>query len=237
MAPRAGRPIAVDIVHIDEGRDYLSSTVTVRKIVGRSESVTTFSLPILLTVEQAQVVGQRALREFWQGRESYDLKLPTRWLQLDPTDTIEIEVDGVTRRLLITSVTYGRPGLVLVRGIAADGGNPDFVTVGTGSGSIPPAAPEPVAPVKVELLDIPLLRDADDAAAACFYMATSRSAPAASAGRRCSSRPATVSITRWRRPPPSHRPWAPRSRRSMPDRPLPGPATQYRSRRSPQATR
>ena len=33
----------------DEGRDYQSSTVTVRKQIGRSESVNTLSFPIVLT--------------------------------------------------------------------------------------------------------------------------------------------------------------------------------------------
>jgi len=77
----------------------------------------------------------------------------------------------VARRLLVTSVTYSRPGLVLVRGVATDGGVPEFVTVGTESGAIPPAAAEPPAPIRVELLDMPLMIDAHDASAASFYVA------------------------------------------------------------------
>jgi hypothetical protein len=80
-------------------------------------------------------------------------------------------VDGVTRRLLVTAVTYGRPGLVLVRGIATDGGVPEFVTVDTGSGAIPPSAPEPPAPIRVELLDMPLMLDTHDASGPSFYVA------------------------------------------------------------------
>jgi hypothetical protein len=164
-------PIAVDVVHIDEGRDYQSSTVTVRKQVGRSDSVTTFSLPLVLTVEQAQVIGQRALREMWQGREAIDLRLPTRALAIDPTDTVEVPVDGVLRRWRATAVTFGRPGLVLVRGVATDGGIPEFATVPTDSGSIPPLAPEPVAPIRVELLDMPLMIESHEATAPSFYFA------------------------------------------------------------------
>lgn len=164
-------PIAVDVVHIDEGRDYQSSTVTIRKQVGRSDSVTTFSLPIVLSVEQAQTIGQRALREMWQGREAIDLRLPTRGLKIDPTDVVEVPVDGVLRRYRVTSVTYGKPGLVLVRGQATDGGNPDFVSTPTGSGSLPPSAPEPVSPVRIELLDMPILVDGHEASSTSFYMA------------------------------------------------------------------
>lgn len=163
-------PIAVDIVHTDEGRDYQSSTVTVRKQVGQSDSVTTFSLPLVLSVEQAQVIGQRALREIWQGREAIDLRLPTRALAIDPTDLVEVPVDGATRTFRVASVTYGKPGLVLVRGVAA-GGNPEFVGAGTGSGAITPAVPEPVGPVRVELLDMPLMIEAHEASAPSFYMA------------------------------------------------------------------
>lgn len=165
------RENAVDVVHIDEGRDYQSSTVTVRKQVGRSESVTTFSLPLVLTVEQAQVIGQRALREIWQGREAIDLRLPTRALAIDPTDTVEVPVDGLLRRWRATAVTFGRPGLVLVRGVATDGGIPEFATVPTDSGTIPPLAPEPVAPIRVELLDMPLMIESHEASAGSYYLA------------------------------------------------------------------
>jgi Putative phage tail protein len=164
-------PIAVDVVHIDEGRDYQSSTVTVRKQVGRSESVNTLSFPIVLTVEQAQAIGQRALREMWQGRETIDLRLPTRAVRLDPTDTVEVPIDGVWHRLRLTSVTYGKPGLVLVRGVATDGGIPEFYVAPTGSGALPPSAAEPVAPIRVELLDMPIMIDQHDASAASFYVA------------------------------------------------------------------
>jgi len=117
------------------------------------------------------MIGQRALRDIWQGREAYDLKLPTRWLKLDPADLIDVAVDGVARRLLVTSVTYGQPGLVLVRGVTTDGGVPEFVTVGTESGLVPPAAAEPPGPIRVELLDTPLMIDAYALSAASFYVA------------------------------------------------------------------
>jgi len=65
-------PIAVDVVHIDEGRDFQSSTITVRKAGRPLRERDHFSLPIVLSVEQAQAIGQRALRGIWQGREAYD---------------------------------------------------------------------------------------------------------------------------------------------------------------------
>jgi len=164
-------PIAVDVVHIDEGRDYQSSTVTVRKQVGQSESVNTLSFPIVLTVEQAQAIGQRALREMWQGREAVDLRLPTRAVRFDPTDIVEIPIDGVWRRIRLTAVTYGKPGLVLLRGVATDGGIPEFYTAPTDSGVLPPSVPEPVAPVRIELLDMPIMIDSHDASAPSFYVA------------------------------------------------------------------
>jgi len=164
-------PIAVDVVHIHEGRDYQSSTITVRKQVGQSESVNTLSFPIVLTVEQAQAIGQRALREMWQGREAVDLRLPTRAVRLDPTDTVEVPIDGVWRRVRLTAVTFGKPGLVLLRGVANDGGIPEFYTAPTGSGVLPPSVPEPVAPIRVELLDMPIMIDSHDASAPSFYVA------------------------------------------------------------------
>ena len=86
-------PISIDVVHLDEARDYQSSTVTGRRQLGTSRSVTTFSLPLILSVEEAQTIAQRALREIWQGRVTLEAKLPTRAIRIDPTDVIEVPVD------------------------------------------------------------------------------------------------------------------------------------------------
>jgi hypothetical protein len=68
-------------------------------------------------------------------------------------------------------VTYGKPGLVLLRGVATDGGIPEFYTAPTDSGVLPPSIPEPVAPVSVQLLDMPIMIDNHDASAPSFYVA------------------------------------------------------------------
>jgi hypothetical protein len=164
-------PISIDVLHLDEARDYQSSTVTGRRQLGTSRSVTTFSLPLILSVEEAQTIAQRALREIWQGRVTLEAKLPTRAIRIDPTDVIEVPVDGVIRRFRVTSVTYGKPGLVLVRGVATDGDLPQFVTVPTGSGDLQPNLPDTASPSRVELMDLPLLSEADAGDATSFYMA------------------------------------------------------------------
>ena len=61
-----------------------------------------------------------------------------------------------------------KPGLVLLRAVAAEGGLPEFVTAPTGAGTIPPLAPEPVAPIRVVLLDIP---PGQGSSAASFHFA------------------------------------------------------------------
>ena len=66
-------------------------------------------------------------------------------------------------------MTYGKPGLVLLRGVATDGGIPAFYTAPTGSGVLPPTAPEPVAPIRVELLDMPTMIDSYGASVPSFY--------------------------------------------------------------------
>ncbi len=164
-------PISIDVVHLDEARDYQSSTVTGRRQLGTSRSVTTFSLPLILSVEEAQTIAQRALREIWQGRVTLEAKLPTRAIRIDPTDMIEVPVDGAIRRFRVTSVTYGKPGLVLVRGVATDGDLPQFVTVPTGSGDLQPNVPDTASPSRVELMDLPLLIEGDAGEAQSFYMA------------------------------------------------------------------
>jgi len=164
-------PISIDVVHLDEARDYQSSTITGRRQLGTSRSVTTFSLPLILSVEEAQTIAQRALREIWQGRVTLEAKLPTRAIRIDPTDVIEVPVDGAIRRFRVTSVTYGKPGLVLLRGVATDGDLPQFVTVPTGSGDLQPNVPDSASPTRVELMDLPLLTEEQAGSAQSFSMA------------------------------------------------------------------
>jgi hypothetical protein len=162
-------PVAVDVIHLAEGRDYQTSTVTARRQLGTSQSVTAYSLPLVLSVEDAQAIAQAALREIWQSRVALEAKLPTRGILIDPTDVIDVPVDGVLQRFRITSVTYGKPGLVLLRGVATDGDLPQFVTVPTESGEIPPVVPEPVGPIRVELMDLPLMVESHASSAQSFY--------------------------------------------------------------------
>ena len=64
-----------------------------------------------------------------------------------------------------------KPGLVLVRGVATDGDLPQFVTVPTGSGDLQPNVPDTASPSRVELMDLPLLTEAEAGEATSFYMA------------------------------------------------------------------
>jgi hypothetical protein len=164
-------PVAVDVIHLDENRDFQTSTVTARRQLGTSKSVTAYSLPFILSVEEAQSIAQGALREIWQSRVALEAKLPTRGILIDPTDVIDVPVDGILQRFRVTAVTYGKPGLVLLRGVATDGDLPQFVTVPTDSGVIPPVVPEPVGPIRAELLDLPLMIESHAASAQSFYFA------------------------------------------------------------------
>lgn len=120
----------------------------------RIERTQDVELPVAIDVvhlDEAQAIAQRALREIWQGRVALEAKLPTRAVRIDPTDVVEVAVDGALRRFRITSVTFGKPGLMLLRGVATDGDMPQFVTVPTSSGGLEPNVPDAASPTRVEL--------------------------------------------------------------------------------------
>lgn len=155
-------PRSVALTFINYEFDYQPGTETARRQVTESVFDVTDQLPMATTSGHMATVASTLLYDAWAQRTTRKATLDRTYAHLDVGDNVTVEYpDGTTSNKRITSMTDDG-SLVQLELVDSD---PD-----TYSMSLPGATPaggqtgvEFTAPTRLELLDIPLLRDADDA--------------------------------------------------------------------------
>jgi len=166
--PRRLRLHFANFLHDHEPSEQSASRIT-------TEAIEELDLEIAISMEPdtAAQLADIHLYAAWVGRNTYASVLDNNWLALEPTDCIEIPVDGNTERMRIVSVDYSIGGLVKIQGVRDDDGayvSTVVATPGTPSGGVPGGAGEgPVCPTGMVILDLPRL--APDHTDAGYYVA------------------------------------------------------------------
>lgn len=171
-------PREVSVRYVDADADYAIGTQYARRLTGSSFNVQTVDLPLVLTAAEAAAIADRVLYEAWAARNSQEIVLPRKYLHLDPADVVQIVTAGTIYTVRLAEVNQSG-GLVRVRAETLD---VDVYTPAAGGAALPSPGAEvgPAGPTELHLLDVPILRDADDApgvyAAAAGYYAGWRGA-------------------------------------------------------------
>lgn len=160
-------PERVEVLYMDKAGDYQQGAQHDKRAALPTPSMLSreqarLELPLAMDAVTAKRIAQRSLYAAWLERSRHELRLPWRYLALEPTDVVDVVLDDGTvfpTRLVRANVngdlSIGVEGLsedaaVYVSTVAADAGAP-----------LPQAIP--TTPVtRLFLLDLPLLRDADD---------------------------------------------------------------------------
>ncbi|MCC7546201.1 MAG: phage tail protein [Burkholderiales bacterium] len=162
-------PATLEIQYLDPAIDYQVNVQRARRIVTRSDDSRKVDLPIVLSADTAKRVADRAMFTAWMARNRRSVRLLRKWMLLDPADPVELErEDGTTQRVVVLRTDYGSPGLVALE-VADD--DASIYTQSALGGSATPGQDdiEWRAKARLELMDIPILRDEDDNAG--FYAA------------------------------------------------------------------
>lgn len=155
--PEVQLPRQLSITYTNESNDYLLGTVTSRRLAGSADNIITSELPLVSIPEKIQPIADILLMDAWISRETLSCTLPPSYVALDPSDVIEMTLDGVTNQYRIDSATF-RNGceLKLVQTDTDLYTTNTAVTVNTST----PATTTLVAPV-FDFLDLPLLSDTE----------------------------------------------------------------------------
>jgi Putative phage tail protein/Protein of unknown function (DUF2793) len=152
--PRRVRLHFANFEHDHEPSEQAASRVTTEAIEELDVEIA-----ISMTPDTAAQLADIHLYAAWVGRNSYACVVDNNWLALEPTDCIEIPVDGQTERVRIVSVDYSIGGLVKIQAIRDDDGayvSTAVANPGTPSGGVPGGAGSgPVCPTGMVILDIP----------------------------------------------------------------------------------
>ena len=157
-------PMRVDIIYMDEERDYLEGNQHAQRAVDpsptqHSNSVNTSALPIVLTPVQAKGIAEAKLYDSWAARLFHKFQVGPRHMDLEPSDVITVEIDGAPDTLMRMAQTQlGEAFTSRLESVTHD---PEvYTTVGTGANAALTAGRlVQQGPTRAFLLDLPFIRD------------------------------------------------------------------------------
>lgn len=100
-------PHAVSVTVSDVLRDYHRSTVTSRRLVGKSATASKADLPVVAPLDVTLQIADQWLHDLWVGRETANFALPPNAAAIEPGDILSVDTGSGTRSVLVTRVTDG----------------------------------------------------------------------------------------------------------------------------------
>ena len=155
-------PARFALQFINEQDDYQAGTVYSDRIVSQSEETRTTTVPVTMAPEQAQGIVDTLALDTRIAATSLRPAIDTTRPELEPTDVIEVvDVDGSTYRARIVRENYAG-GVRTLECVLDDASVLTAVGI-TDSTATPNISVASYSLSDLLLLDIPILRDADDA--------------------------------------------------------------------------
>ncbi|MFN0022661.1 MAG: glycoside hydrolase TIM-barrel-like domain-containing protein [Parvularculaceae bacterium] len=158
-AQRSDAPTAIRLSYIDEGGDYRPAVAEARLPYTDETREAGFEIAAALDAASAAARARSLLADAGVMREIIAFALPPTSLALEPGDAVALNLNGVARDWRILSIEDGA-----VRRIEAVRVSPAVYDAPIATGGYRPPAIAPVAGAPVfEIMNLPLLRDSDDA--------------------------------------------------------------------------
>lgn len=160
-------PWQYDVVYTDKARDYQPGTQYDRRIVRNANDPQRIDLPILLTGEKAKQVAMVNLYQAWL-RTGFTFATTLKYAKYEPTDNVVLPTEEVDYIGRITKRSDQGNGIIEWEAKIEDIASYSQSGIVSTSNFVPQSIRNPGETV-LELLDIPILRDADNNAG--FYVA------------------------------------------------------------------
>lgn len=160
-------PWTIDVNYMEQARDYQIGTQYDRRITRNANDPRSINLPIVMTAEKAKQVAIVNLYQPWL-RTRFAFSTGLAYAKYEPTDVVTLPTDDVTYIARITSRSDQGNGILQWQAELED----TAVYTQTGIVAVTSFAPQTIrdpGSTILELLDTPILRDADDNAG--FYVA------------------------------------------------------------------
>ncbi|MFC5419663.1 glycoside hydrolase/phage tail family protein [Bosea eneae] len=151
-------PHELRLIHIDGNDDYRQAAARSRRLAGAARRESAVELPVVTRRAEGQRLAEQRLQEIWAGRETLELELSPRCIDLEAGDIVSLEVSGQARLFRLTRISDGPTRRAdarsvepaIYRGAAAEGAE----------GERPPkATPRIAGRPDALILDLPIARE------------------------------------------------------------------------------
>jgi len=160
-------PTAYSLTFVDQDFDYQPSTVTAKvynsgEKVTESNNVAATNLNIVMNKDEAKGLCESILETTWQERWGVEYGLSQKYLQLEPSDIVDLTASSALFNNRIASFDLGTNFQIEVQGVNSDSStySADSTTDGN-LGFRPPTLPSANDGFHF-IIDTPLLRDGDN---------------------------------------------------------------------------
>jgi len=160
-------PKRVTVSYLNRSDDYQINSQYSARLITSSVNEASIQVPIVLTDDEAAQIVEILLFNAWSEREQFDFTLPLDYIDLIPSSIISVTADGVTYLIRITSIDNN--GAFLQCSGVQDITDYTSTIEGGGTSGTGAQVPGIAGPTIYELLDINMVRDADNSLG--FYIA------------------------------------------------------------------
>lgn len=158
-------PKTVTVNHLDPAGAFANNKQTARRrsnlVKAKKEKV--YESEIVLTADQGMTAAVIKLKVFWHEQQTFKFATTIKYSYVVETDVVEVEdKNGVWHRIRLTERNENNP-VIDFEGVQ-DAGQDVYSTLGVGLSLPPPVSTTPgeVGDTRLEILNIPCLRDQDD---------------------------------------------------------------------------
>ena len=164
-------PVEVNVQYMDTAAAYQVNSQRSQRLITDSSNKMTLNFAISMNASKAKQISDVLMFDAWTARTSFSMAHSWKHSYLEPTDIIEVTKGGYTYNVRITDEDASAG--VYSRAAVLDDASV-YTQTANAAAPIAPSTTVSGAPLlNLMLLDIPLLRDQDDAvgfyAAACAY--------------------------------------------------------------------
>lgn len=161
-------PRQATVTFADPERDFQPNSQSDSREEGSAENNLETQLAITMTADEGRATASRLLWEAWNNRQGATGAVTDRWRNLVAGRTYVVETPAGLEPLRIKHRTRGVNGVIEIEAVRDRLEVYSSTTKGAAA-TVPVNEPTVIGPVRVVLLDIPLLLDADDLNAEGFY--------------------------------------------------------------------
>ncbi|CAN7512951.1 baseplate multidomain protein megatron [Bosea sp. LjRoot237] len=151
-------PRELRLAHIDGNDDYRQATARSRRLAGAARRENAVELPVITRRAEGQRLADQRLQEIWAGRETLELELSPRCVDLEAGDVVSLDVTGQARLFRLTRISDGPTRRASARAVEP------AIYRGAAAGAVEGVRPPKVRPriagrPDALILDLPIVRE------------------------------------------------------------------------------